>query len=267
MSVKYNLGKIINHWSEQAVKHGQSPAASWSDTMVIEMEIREILKHLQDGDRVLDVGCANGYSTLQFATKRKIDIRGLDVVQEMIGQARLRLENLKQAPIGNVEFEVGDITALHEPDGAYDKVIVIRVIINLGNWRNQMKGLRECARVLKPGGTLLLSEATMQGWQQLNKFRNEWGLSDIPMPPFNLYMDQDRVVNALSDDLQVVEIRNFASTYYVSTRVLKPLLTKACGATIDVANPDMEWNRWFAQLPAWGDYGIQKLFVFKKPKR
>jgi hypothetical protein len=26
----------------------------------------------------------------------------------------------------------------------------------------------------------------------------------------------------------------------------------------------MEWNRWFAQLPAWGDYGTQKLFVFRK---
>lgn len=28
--------------------------------------------------------------------------------------------------------------------------------------------------------------------------------------------------------------------------------------------PNMEWNRWFAQLPSWGDYGTQKLFVFRK---
>ena len=25
-----------------------------------------------------------------------------------------------------------------------------------------------------------------------------------------------------------------------------------------------EWNRWFAQIPAAGDYGTQKLFVFRK---
>ncbi len=81
MSLRYGPDEIVNYWSEQAMKHRQSPAASWSDTMVIEMEIREILKHLEDGDRVLDVGCANGYSTVQFATKKKIDIRGLDVVQ------------------------------------------------------------------------------------------------------------------------------------------------------------------------------------------
>ncbi len=80
-------------------------------------------------------------------------------------------------------------------------------------------------------------------------------------------MDQQKVVDALSDRLQVVEIRNFASTYYVGTRVLKPLLVKALGASIDVASPDMEWNRWFAQLPSWGDYGTQKLFVFKKKYR
>ena len=33
---------------------------------------------------------------------------------------------------------------------------------------------------------------------------------------------------------------------------------------IDAADPRMEWNRWFSQLPSWGDYGTQKLFVFQK---
>jgi len=55
-----------------------------------------------------------------------------------------------------------------------------------------------------------------------------------------------------------------SQAYYLGTRVLKPLLAQALGATVDVANPDMEWNRWFARLPAFGDYGTQKLFVFRK---
>jgi hypothetical protein len=61
-----------------------------------------------------------------------------------------------------------------------------------------------------------------------------------------------------------MDIVNFASTYYVGTRVLKPLLNQALGSVVDVANPNMEWNRWFSQLPASGDYGTQKLFVFRK---
>jgi hypothetical protein len=47
---------------------------------------------------------------------------------------------------------------------------------------------------LKTGGTLLLSEATIQGWQRLNQFRREWALPDIPMPPFNRYLDENQVI-------------------------------------------------------------------------
>ncbi len=264
MGAKFSIEQIRQFWTEQVRKHGQSLAASWSDTMVIEMEIRQILQYLEDGDRVLDVGCGNGYSTVQFASQKQVSIRGLDYIPEMIEQARLRASELGGKLLGTAEFHVGDITALDERSDTYDKVVVIRVIINLGEWTLQEKALRECARVLKPGGMLLLSEATLQGWQQLNRLRREWGLPDIPMPPFNNYLDQERVIEAASSNLELIEVDNFSSTYYVGTRVLKPLLVQALGAGIDVADPNMEWNRWVAQLPSWGEYGTQKLFVFRR---
>jgi hypothetical protein len=124
--------------------------------------------------------------------------------------------------------------------------------------------LHECVRVLKPQGILLLSEATLQGWNKINTFRREWELSDIPMPPFNQYLDEEKVIESLSDEVRLIDLVNFSSTYYVGTRLIKPLLIRALGTTIDVGDPNMEWNRWFAQLPAWGDHGIQKLFVFQK---
>jgi len=64
--------------------------------------------------------------------------------------------------------------------------------------------------------------------------------------------------------MQLIEISNFASTYYVGTRVLKPLLALATKAPLNVADPGAQWNRWFSALPSAGDYGTQKLFVFKK---
>jgi ubiquinone/menaquinone biosynthesis C-methylase UbiE len=261
---KYSLKQIREYWLQQALKHGESYSASWSDRMVIDMEIREVIKYLSDGDRVLDVGCANGYSTVQLAAEKRISIRGVDYADEMIVKARSRLKECRDKLLGKVDFHVGDITDLDEPRDAYDKVIVIRVLINLQNRRRQLKGLRECIRVLKPGGILLFSEATLQGWRQLNKFRKEWGLSNIPMPKFNQYLDQEKIIEEVSPHLQLVKVVDFSSTYYVGTRVLKPLLIKALGIDIDVAKPDMEWNRWFSQLPSWGDYGTQKLFVFKK---
>jgi cyclopropane fatty-acyl-phospholipid synthase-like methyltransferase len=264
MTSQYTLDEIRAFWTKQAQEHGQSPAASWSDISAIQLEIREILKWLNDGEHILDVGCANGYSTIQFASQKNIHIRGLDYIPQMVDEAKARLAELGDKLQGQTEFDVGDINALNEPSNNYDKVIVIRVIINLGNWENQLRAFKECARVVKPGGLLLLSEATLQGWEKLNAFRREWGLTNIPMPPFNNYLDQDQVVQSAAPELELVEIVNFSSTYFVGTRILKPLLARAADVGINIADPNMEWNRWFSQLPAAGDYGTQKLFVFRK---
>jgi ubiquinone/menaquinone biosynthesis C-methylase UbiE len=264
MTARLSNAQIYDFWSRQAAEHQQSPAASWSDFRVIEMEIKQISKHLTDGDRVLDVGCANGFSSIQFATRREIKLRGLDYIPKMIDEARKRALQPDATLRGSVEFEVGDITQLAEEDSSYDKVVVIRVLINLGNWERQRRGLQECVRVLRSGGMLLLSEATLQGWERLNRLRAEWGLPEIPIPPFNEYLDQEKVIAELSGQMRLVEISNFASTYYVGTRVLKPLLRQATNAPVEVSDPGSEWNRWFSTLPAAGDYGTQKLFVFEK---
>jgi ubiquinone/menaquinone biosynthesis C-methylase UbiE len=264
MTEKFTQEQVFDFWTKQAQQHELSSAASWSDQSVIEMEIREIVSRLSDGDRVLDVGCANGYSSIQFAVARRLHLKGVDYIPQMIQQARLRASQMKEKLAGSVEFDVGDITRLNEAPDAYDKVVVVRVLINLGTWDRQHEALGECVRVLKPGGILLLSEATLQGWQRLNTFRREWGLDDIPMPAFNQYLDEDAVVSAAAGKLLLLDILNFASTYYVGTRVLKPLIAKATNAPVNVADPRAEWNRWFAQLPPAGDFGTQKLFVFRK---
>lgn len=261
---KLSLSEIREYWTSQARAHGQSPAASWSDHFAIDLEVREVLKHIRDGQLVLDAGCANGYTTVQLASQTSASFRGIDYVAEMIDEARQRLAACADRLPSSVDFAVGNVMELDEPINHYDTVISIRVIINLGNWENQLIALRECVRVLKPRGSLLLSGPTTQGWSRLNQLRNEWGLGDIPIPAFNNYLDEDRVQAALADQAELVEIANFASTYAVGTRLLKPLLAALTGDRVDVADPDMEWNRWFSQLPAWGDYGTQKLMVLRK---
>jgi SAM-dependent methyltransferase len=266
---RLTLEQIRQYWTDQAKTHGSAPAASWSDVGAIDLEIREITKRLDDGDRVLDVGCANGYSTVQFAARKQITIRGVDYVPAMIDEARARVATLADRLRGTADFAVGDVMQLAEADAAYDKVVCVRVVINLGDWSRQRAAVLGLGRMLKAGGLLLLSEATLQGWQRLNAFREEWGLAPIPVPPFNTYLDERQLVDAVAPVFDLVEIANFASTYYVGTRVLKPLLAAAMrtadpARSIDAADPTMLWNEWCAQLPPWGDYGTQKLFVFRK---
>ncbi len=263
MSAKDNMDQIREFWTEQAIEHGDSPSASWSDKRAIDLEIREYVNYLNDGDTVFDIGCANGYSTIHFACQKNINISGIDLIPEMIDTAKLRKQKFSDKISGNVEFDVGDILKLDNHNQQYDKVIVTRVVINLNNWENQKRALQNCAKLVKPGGLLLLSEATIQGWQKLNKLRGEWELEDIPMPSFNSYLDEEKVIETVGMTLKLVEIKNFASSYYVGTRVIKPLLNAMIGNKINVSDPDMEWNRWCSLLPECGDYGTQKLFVFK----
>jgi ubiquinone/menaquinone biosynthesis C-methylase UbiE len=264
MSALWTDDRIRDFWAEQSRQHGEAAAASWSDRYVMDLEVQEILGHLKDGDRVLDIGCANGFSTLQFAQSRRIDLVGVDYIEGMIESANERLEGVAKGLLGRVKFQVGDALKLDFDDGAFDTAIVIRVIINLGDRERQDRALRECARVVRPGGMLILSEATVQGWERLNALRGEWGLDAIPMPPFNNYLDEGRVRDVLAEACDLVATVNFASTYYVGTRVLKPLIARVTGREDQIANPSCELNRWFSQLPAAGDYGTQKMLVFRR---
>ncbi len=259
------LEEIRQFWTSQAVREGQSHAASWGDRPVIELEINEIARHLRDGQRVIDIGCANGFSTVQYAAQRKISIKGVDYVPEMVSSATERLTKLPAQLSGSVEFAAGDITDLHgESDNSYDSAIVTRVIINLPDAGMQARGLAECARIVRPGGLLLLSEATVEGWERLNTFRQEWNLPPIQQPPFNTYVRQPMLVEALSHSMVLEAVIDFSSTYYVATRVIKPIFAKLLGGNIDIANTNMEFNRFSSLLPPHGDYGVQKLFVFRK---
>ena len=83
--------EIRAHWESQAARHQDGPEASWSDVRVMELEVRELARRLPEGSRVLDVGCANGWSTLQLAAERNVTIRGIDYVPAMIDTARARL--------------------------------------------------------------------------------------------------------------------------------------------------------------------------------
>ena len=255
--------EIKGFWAEQARLHGESPSASWSDHRVIELEVAAIGARLQPGQRVLDAGCANGYSSARYAALGA-NVVGVDYIPEMVENAESRRQALPDDVAGRLEFSVGDISALDFGDASFDAVVSTRVIINLPSWDEQLHGLEECVRVLRPGGLFLLSEATEQGWMRLNELRREWGLVDIPMPSFNLYLDQERVIEALATEVELEQIDDFASSYYVVTRLLKPLLASRAEIAVDVTDPNAEFNRWAAMLPPTGDYGTQKLFVLRR---
>ena len=95
--------------------------------------------------RVLDLGTGTGVVALALAGRYpEAAILGIDLSPGMIDEARRKVPS---ELAGRVSFEVGDASALGSPDAAFDLVVL----------SNMIPFFDELARVVAPGGTLVLS--------------------------------------------------------------------------------------------------------------
>jgi ubiquinone/menaquinone biosynthesis C-methylase UbiE len=101
--------------------------------------------------RVLDVGCGTGYVLRQLADRlsEAAEFLGVDAAPNMIEVAR------SASADDRLTFVLGTAERLPADDGAYDLVVSTT---SFDHWIDQAAGIRECARVLAPGGTLVLTD-------------------------------------------------------------------------------------------------------------
>ena len=176
---------IKETWERQAILYKESHWASWGDNFAIALEIENIAQYIKENDNVLDVGCANGYSTFEQLKRKNIKIHGVDFSESMISFAESRR---KQISNNNISFSVNDVRKLNLPDNTFDLTYTTRVIINLPNWDDQIKGIEECIRVTKRGGIIILSEAFWEPLALLNSMRSLKNLTPLIEHDFNKYL-------------------------------------------------------------------------------
>ncbi|HRL35228.1 MAG: bifunctional demethylmenaquinone methyltransferase/2-methoxy-6-polyprenyl-1,4-benzoquinol methylase UbiE [Ottowia sp.] len=112
-----------------------------------------MVANLREGQRVLDI--AGGTGDLALAFSKKVGTTG-QVVHTDINEAMLRTGRDRLLDAGVIlPTVVCDAEKLPFPDGHFD---VVSVAFGLRNMTHKDAALREMARVLKPGGKLLVLE-------------------------------------------------------------------------------------------------------------
>lgn len=107
------------------------------------------------GDRVLDVACGTGDLTQAFASTDAAEIVGLDFTPEMLELARKKQLALPAGVAGRLRYVEGDAQRLPFEDRSFD---VVSIAFGIRNVEDPTRTLREFARVLRPGGRLVILE-------------------------------------------------------------------------------------------------------------
>jgi demethylmenaquinone methyltransferase/2-methoxy-6-polyprenyl-1,4-benzoquinol methylase len=111
---------------------------------------------LQPGDRVLDLAAGTGISTVELA-KGGADAVACDFSLGMLKAGRAIKKRRTEVP-----FVAGDATALPFRDGAFDAAVIS---FGLRNVSDAPRALREMARVVRPGGRLVICEFSRPTWR------------------------------------------------------------------------------------------------------
>ena len=151
-------------------------------------------------EQVLDVGCGHGMMLLA-AAKRLTTGRAIGIdVWSQVDQADNNPESTKEnARIENVADRVdvqnADARDLPFPDNSFDVIVSSFVIHNLKRASDREQGMREIARVLKPGGQLAIADIRHTG--QYAKTLRALGWTEVQrwFPNF-LFVAPTRVLKA-----------------------------------------------------------------------
>jgi SAM-dependent methyltransferase len=136
-----------------ACPYGQRFWVEAPHPLITRARLREVLAP-QPGERVLEVGPGTGYYTLDVAHAVRpgggVDV--VDLQQEMLDHTMRRA---RERGVENITPARADARRLPYPDASFDAAYLVAV---LGEIPDQPAAMNELARVLKPGGRLVVGE-------------------------------------------------------------------------------------------------------------
>jgi ubiquinone/menaquinone biosynthesis C-methylase UbiE len=248
--------QVKDFWNSRAAFE---KLAGTNDFTAKRLEHDTLLKHIKDGQRILEIGCGNGLLSIEMAEKHKVQVDAFDFAAEMIADAKARAKPVKLK--GKINFDVRDVRDDSMPGGEYDVAITERVIINLLSWDEQADAIAKIVRHLKPGGRFLMCENSATGLGRLNEMRGLAGLDPVVAPWHNRYLIDDEVAKLKIKGVKLVDVIPYSATYYFVSRVVNAFQAKMTGGEVRY---DAPMNQLGLILPHIGDTAQGKLWIFER---
>ena len=251
-------GAIRDYWNSRA---DLGIRAGSNDHTAKRLEIQAIANYIRDGQTILDIGCGNGVTAIELARRYEVKIIGLDYAAAMISAASENANNVVLK--GELRFEIGDVLQLPEFEEKFDVIYTERTLINLSDFSLQKQSIKKITDALKVGGSYVMCENSQDGSDSINRLREQVGLSRIDPPWHNRYFKDDDLKRLSIPGVRLEQIECYSSTYYLLSRVVNAWCAKQEGRE---PNYDDPINQLAVQLPAMGDLGQGKIWLWRKVK-
>src|SRR5690349_8962560 len=129
-------------------------ARTYPDACVAMVELLGTRAGLQPSDGVLDVGVGFAEQDFVLLDRFKVShITGIDITPIHVDKGRERVA--KRGLEKQIDIRLGSATAMEFPDASFERVLALECAFHFDT-RDQF--MREAFRVLKPGGTIALTD-------------------------------------------------------------------------------------------------------------
>ncbi len=146
--VRGMFGAIARSYDLNNRLHSLGRDQAWRRRAVREAGVRA-------GDVVIDVACGTGDLTELFGKSEAGKVIGVDFTPEMLSIAREKIGRRAAGVREKVTYREGDAQALELGDASAD---VVSIAFGIRNVASPERAVGEFARVLKPGGRLVILE-------------------------------------------------------------------------------------------------------------
>lgn len=157
----------------------------WRDQAWRRFAIRQA--QVRPGDVCLDIACGTGDLTELLAKTPAGKVIGVDFTPQMLDLARVKIRRYPQDTQGKTSYEEGDAMALRFDSASAD---VITIAFGIRNVTEPARAIAEFARVLKPGGRLVILEFGRPSFAPFRWF-NDFYCGTI-MPRTATWISRDR---------------------------------------------------------------------------